>query len=188
MNVTSPLPTADDSSSLIRRVREIETGMQRVAARFSELPVTEAMMFRVLVLLGRELSMLIEQALRPHGLNDTDFRTLLMLYSLPNGVAFPSDLCTCMGQSPANMTRVADALVERGLITRAPSEEDRRRMVLRVTPAGEALVQEYLPQAARRTRTLFSDVPVEERQRLLEQLVGVCAQVDRLAHPERTRA
>ena len=186
MNTISPLFVHEDTSTLGRRVREIEAGIQRVAARFDEVPVTEAMIFRVLVLLGRELSLLIEQTLRPHGLNDTDFRTLMMLYSL-NGTAFPSDLCACMGQSPANMTRVADALVERGLITRAPSEEDRRRMVLRVTPAGETLVREYLPQAVQRTRTLFGDLPELDRERLLEQLLGICAKVDTLAHPERNR-
>jgi MarR family transcriptional repressor of emrRAB len=186
MSTTSTVLFHDDASSLSRRVREIEAGLHRVAARFDEVPITEAMIFRILVLLGRELSMLIEQTLRPHGLNDTDFRTLMMLYSL-NGTAFPSDLCACMGQSPANMTRVADALVERGLITRAPSEEDRRRMVLRVTPAGETLVQEYLPQAVRRTRTLFGDVPAADRQRLLDQLVGICAKVDTLTHAEHGR-
>jgi MarR family transcriptional repressor of emrRAB len=186
MNTVSPTLFADDTSSLSHRVREIESGIQRVAARFDEVPITEAMIFRVLVLLGRELSMLIEQTLRPHGLNDTDFRTLMMLYSL-NGTAFPSDLCACMAQSPANMTRVADALVERGLITRAPSEEDRRRMVLRVTPAGETLVREYLPQAVQRTRVLFGDLPATDRERLLQQLLGICAKVDDLAHPGRAR-
>jgi MarR family transcriptional repressor of emrRAB len=185
MNTLSPVLAPIDASSLSHRVREIEAGIQRVAARFDEVPVTEAVTFRVLVLLGRELSMLIEQTLRPHGLNDTDFRTLMMLYSL-DGTAFPSDLCACMAQSPANMTRVADALVERGLITRAPSEEDRRRMVLRVTPAGEALVREYLPQAVQRTRTLFGDLSAVDRERLLQQLLGICAKVDMLVQPDRT--
>jgi MarR family transcriptional repressor of emrRAB len=177
-------PVDQPESPFFNCVTEIERGIQRVAARFEELPITEATLFRVLVLLGRELSSLAELSLRRHGLNDTDLSTLMALYSQPDGVAHPGDLCISMGQSPANMTRVADALLERGLITRIASDADRRRMVLRMTPAGVALVQEYLPHAVTRVQSLFADLRPEERARLLQQLKNVCVQVDRLTQAQ----
>lgn len=152
--------------------------MRRTAARFSELPVVETVALRLLVLLGREISSRLEQALRPHGLNESEFRTLIMLFSQPDGVAHPGTLCASAAQSPANMTRVADGLCERGLITRVPSERDRRRAILRITPAGEDLARTLLPQTAAYTRDLFAPMPPQERQALLEQLQSLLSRID----------
>ena len=141
------------------------------------------MALRLLVLLGREISTLLEQALRPHGLNETDFRTLMILFSQPNGVAHPSELCGSVAQSPANMTRVADGLCERGLITRLASEQDRRRTILRITPKGEALALALLPHTAAHTKAMFEPMPPAARQQLLGQLRALVAQLEHNTHP-----
>ncbi len=157
--------------------------MRRAALRFEQVPVTETVILRLLVLLGREVSAMLEQALRPHGLNETDFRTLMTLFTQPDGVAHPSDLCAFVAQSPANMTRVADGLYERGLITRIASEEDRRRTILRITPSGEQLALALLPQTTAHTHAMFENMPHTERAALLEQLHALIVQVDRCSQP-----
>jgi MarR family transcriptional repressor of emrRAB len=164
---------------LEQRAAEIEAAVRRTAARFSEVPIIETVALRLLVLLGREISTL----LRPHGLNETDFRTLMNLFSQPDGVAHPSDLCGSVAQSPANMTRVADSLCERGLITRLASEQDRRRTILRITPKGEALALALLPHTAAHTKAMFEPMPPAARQQLLEQLRALVAQLDHNTHP-----
>jgi MarR family transcriptional repressor of emrRAB len=161
------------------RATEIEAAVARTAARFSGVPIVETSILRLLTLMGRKISALLEQLLRPHGLNETDFRILMSLFSQPNGVAHPSDLCSYVAQSPANMTRVADALCERGLITRVASEEDRRRTILRITADGEALARSLLPDTAARTKAIFSDMPQPMRHALLEQLRAIITQIDR---------
>jgi MarR family transcriptional regulator, negative regulator of the multidrug operon emrRAB len=163
---------------LQQRAAEIEATVRRAAARFGEVPVIETVTVRLLVLLGREISALLEQALRPHGLSETDFRTLMSLFSQPEGIANPSQLCASVAQSPANMTRVADALCERGLITRVACEQDRRRTILRITASGEALALALLPHMAAHTRALFDPMPLAERQQLLEQLRALVRQLD----------
>jgi MarR family transcriptional regulator, negative regulator of the multidrug operon emrRAB len=164
---------------LEHRAAEIEAAVTRAAARFAQIPVTETVILRLLVLLGREISAMLEHSLRPHGLNETDFRSLMMLFSQPDGVAHPSDLCAYVSQSPANMTRVADGLNERGLITRVASEEDRRRTILRITPSGEALALALLPQMTAHTTALFGKLPAAQRRELLGQLHALITQVDR---------
>ena len=178
--MNAPLP---HPGRLEQRAAEIQAAVRRAATRFTEVPVTETVILRLLVLLGREISAQLEQSLRPHGLNETDFRTLMMLFSQPDGVAHPSDLCAFVAQSPANMTRVADGLHERGLITRVASEEDRRRTILHITPAGEALALALLPRTTAHTRAIFELLPVDERPALLAQLHALIVQVDRCAHP-----
>jgi len=163
---------------LQQRASEVETAVMRSAAFFQEIPALETLILRLMVLLGREISAVLEEILKPRGLNETDYRTLMMLISQPDGVAHPSDLCADVAQSPANMTRVADGLYERGLITRVASEEDRRRTILRITPAGEALVRALLPETTERIRRIFADMPQPVRQGLLEQLRAVVVRID----------
>jgi len=138
------------------------------------------MVLRLLVLLRREISAMLEQQLRPHGLNEADFRTLMNLFSRPDGVAHPGELCVGAAQSPANMTRVADGLCERGLITRVASDQDRRRTILRLTPAGEALARALLPHTVEHTRALFAPMTPSERQQLLERLRALATQLDHI--------
>jgi MarR family transcriptional repressor of emrRAB len=160
------------------RAAEIEGAISSVSARFPEVSVTETLILRLLMLLGRTLSSLHEESLRPHDLNDTDFRILMCLISQPDGVACPSDLCSFVGQSPANMTRVADALTERGLITRTASEHDRRRTNLRITPEGESVARSLLPSTVAITRNIFGDMPQSARRALLDQLRAFTIQID----------
>jgi MarR family transcriptional repressor of emrRAB len=174
-------PTSAPVGRLEQRAADIEATVGRISARLGDTPVTEMVVLRLMVLLGREISALLEQELRPHDLNETDFRTLMMLFSQPDGVAHPSDLCTSVAQSPANMTRVADSLNERGLITRVGSEQDRRRTILRITPAGEALVRALLPHTAAYTRALFEPIPAAAREQLLGQLRALLARLDHSA-------
>ena len=79
------------------------------------------------------------------------------------------------------MTRVTDGLCERGLITRLPSEEDRRRTILHITPSGEALVRALLPDTTGRIRAIFADIPQTSRQALLEQLRTIVAGMDQFS-------
>ncbi len=74
---------------------------------------------------------MLDHEIRPFGLAEAEFRVLTTLFSQPQGVAHPSDLCMRASQSPANMSRICDALVNRDLITRVLSLHDRRRMDVR---------------------------------------------------------
>lgn len=176
---SNPHECAHAEGRLARRASEVEAVIRRLATQSYDLPILETLIQRLVVLLGRDLSALLERSLEPHGLSETDYRTLLTLQSLPGGIAHPGELCASVGRSPANMTRIADGLCERGLITRVPSDEDRRRTVLRISAAGEALVRTLTPQTARRTAAIFADIAPGARSALLEQLRALIAGVDR---------
>src|ERR1700728_5480929 len=105
------------------------------------------------------MTAMLEQKIRPFGLAEAEFRVLTPLFSQPDGVAHPSDLCVRALQSPANMSRISDALVSRNLITRVLSVHDRRRMVLRITEEGEELVRRLLPKMFVPLRGLFAQFP-----------------------------
>ena len=152
------------------RIALIEQGMQRTAERLPGLPVTEALLCRVIILMGRVMAAHVDEMISPYQLTDIELRTLLSLFSHADGTACPSDLCAVLAQSPATMTRIGDVLVSRHLVTRVLNEQDRRRMDIRITPQGEALVREVLPRMFDYTRELYEDFSEVEKAQLLAGL------------------
>jgi MarR family transcriptional repressor of emrRAB len=65
------------------------------------------------------------------------------------------------------MSRIADALVSRNLITRVLSVQDRRRMVLRITEEGEELVRRLLPTLFGSLRGMLAEFSEPEQAQLI---------------------
>lgn len=147
-----------------------EENLRGLSARIPDLPFSRMLLCRLVLQIGRQMAADLEQRLRPFGLAGAEFRVLTALFSEPNGVAHPSDLCVLADQTPANMSRISDALVRRDLITRALSVRDRRRMVLRITEQGEDLVRQLLPKLFVSLRGIFEGFPVSEQWLLIAQL------------------
>src|ERR1700678_2573242 len=141
----------------------LEANLEELSARIPDLPITGMLLCRLIQHLGREMTAMLEQKIRPFGLAEAEFRVLTTLFSQPDGVAHPSDLCVGASQSPANMSRISDALVSRDLITRVLSVHDRRRMVLRITAQGEELVRRLLPKMFVSLREMLVEFPEEEQ-------------------------
>jgi MarR family transcriptional repressor of emrRAB len=162
---------------LLDYMQGIETGVSQVSSRMP-LPVQDVMLVRLLHLAAEGLTLRFLQVLKPHGLNESDFRVLMQLYSSPSGSAYPSELCVFVVQTPTNMTRIADALVKRRLVTRTPGAQDRRRIELRITPAGRRFVGTLLPKLFPILRTAFSDLDEGEKRTLQQLLQRVIAAAD----------
>jgi MarR family transcriptional repressor of emrRAB len=159
----------------------MEENLRNLSARVPDVPASGILMCRLLLHIGRELASNFEQQIRPFGLAEAEFRVLTTLFSQPDGVAHPSDLCVRASQSPANMSRISDALVARGLITRVLSVHDRRRMVLRITEQGEQFVRQLLPKLFASLRELLKDFPEAEQRHLNAQLKRLGIELEQAA-------
>jgi len=161
----------------------MEDNLQNLKQRMPDLPVSGILLCRLLLQIGREMSARFEQQIKPFGLAEAEFRVLTTLFSQPDGIAHPSDLCARASQSPANMSRISDALVSRGLITRVASVQDRRRMVLHITEEGEELVRQLLPILHVPLRAMLKDFPELEQRQLVAQLKRLGCALDLLSMP-----
>jgi MarR family transcriptional repressor of emrRAB len=162
----------------------LEASLKRLSARMPDTPIAGIMLSRLMLNLGRGMAGMLEQQIRPFGLTEAEFRVLTALFSQPEGVAHPSELCARTSQSPANMSRISDALVSRDLITRVLSAHDRRRMVLRITEQGEELVRRLLPMLFAPLREMFKDFSDAEQQQLIGQLKRLGAKLDEVTAAE----
>ncbi len=162
----------------------LEASLGRLRARMPETPIAGILLTRLLLNIGRGMAGMLEQQIRPFGLAEAEFRVLTTLFSQPEGVAHPSDLCARTSQSPANMSRISDALVSRDLITRVSSVQDRRRMVLRITTHGEELVRRLLPLLHAPLKEMFGGFTEAELQQLIGQLKRLGLKLDQVTAQE----
>jgi MarR family transcriptional repressor of emrRAB len=163
----------------LSQVLYVEDSIQRISRRVPEMRAMESLLCRVITILGRDFTTRLDEALQPSGLAELEFRTLLTIFSR-DGTATPSDLSASLAQSPANLTRITDVLVERGLITRSVSNEDRRRTLLGITPTGGQLLRALLPQMAGYTTALFRGFSTDDKSRLLGDLKRLLGALDAL--------
>src|SRR5580698_9851704 len=161
----------------------MEDNLQNLKQRMPDLPVSGILLCRLVLHIGREMAARFEQQIKPFGLAEAEFRVLTTLFSQPDGVAHPGDLCVRASQSPANMSRISDALVSRGLITRVSSLHDRRRMVLRITPEGEQFVRQLLPKLFVPLRDMLKGFPEAEQREMTAQLKRLGVELDRVTAP-----
>lgn len=173
-------------SAIISQVAAIETGLARLAHLRPDMPQTQILASRLIIHVGRELTARMDARLKTTGLTETEFRTLMYVYvhSCNDSVAYPGELCSSLGQSPANMTRLTDLLVQRDLITRVPDAQDRRRLVLRITPAGQQLVESLLPVISAAVNHDYTGLTLDEVQQLINLLRRLAATLDQ--DPEST--
>jgi MarR family transcriptional regulator, negative regulator of the multidrug operon emrRAB len=157
----------------------LNTNLERMRERLPDLPLHAVMLSRLMVQLGRNMGSMLEHQIKPLGLSEAEFRVLATLFAQADSGTHPTDLCGKTSQSPANMSRISDALVSRDLITRGSSALDRRKMVLRITETGEELVRRLMPQLYASLHELFSGFSDDEQTQLIAQLKRLGANVEK---------
>ncbi|MFC5440327.1 MarR family winged helix-turn-helix transcriptional regulator [Rhodanobacter ginsenosidimutans] len=164
----------------------MDEGIDRVSQIIPTMPAVEARLCRLLLMVGEGIDQGLAFKLKPYKLNHSEFLTLMILYSRPDGSSTPGELCEFATQGATNMTRIANALARRGLITRGASEADRRRVVIRITAAGRRFVKEMLPPMFPRIDTMFQSFSATDKRhldRLLRKLAGNLDRLSEHSHP-----
>jgi len=98
------------------------------------------------------------------GIDDTDFRILEALLNkgpLPVNTIGPKVYLT-----PGSISTAVDRLVERGLVSRVESPEDRRVRVVSLTPNGKKLIAPVFRKHAAEIKKVFADASPKELRTL----------------------
>ena len=85
----------------------------------------------------------INHHLHNHGLTVSQFGVLEALYHL--GSMSPGQLCEKILRSTGNMTLVIDNLEKRNLVVRLQNPDDRRSVIVELTPTGKTLIATIFP-------------------------------------------
>jgi MarR family transcriptional regulator, 2-MHQ and catechol-resistance regulon repressor len=118
----------------------------------------------VLVKAFQAASKYLYAGLAETGIDDTDFRILEALLNkgpLPVNAIGPKVYLT-----PGSISTAVDRLVERGLVSRVESPEDRRIRVVSLTPKGKRLIAPIFRKHAAEIRKIFDDASPKELRAL----------------------
>jgi DNA-binding MarR family transcriptional regulator len=120
---------------------------------------------------ARALKTVLEAQLAPL---DLTAQQAALLMTAGHGSGSPAQVAAQIGTDTAGMTRLLDRLERKGLVRRQPHPDDRRSVVIEVTPAGRSLLPRLPPIFGRVTRQLFDGFSATE----LEALTGMLRRME----------
>lgn len=121
--------------------------------------------------INRHVQSAFRTSLGDVGLTKEEWKVLMALHQ---SVRSHGWLCRDLEVSTGAMTNRLDKLERQGLVRRAPDPGDRRGVLLELTSAGQARLEEYIDVAAGRERELLDELTLAEKQelnRLLSKLL-----------------
>ncbi|WP_246595941.1 MarR family winged helix-turn-helix transcriptional regulator [Actinoplanes auranticolor] len=124
-----------------------------------------------------EISSLLQYAVDEHLRNAGDlsyvqFQILARLVGAPDGKLRMTDLADGIVYSRSGLTYQAGLLAKRDLITRAPSPDDERSVIVSVTDAGRALFDHVLPGHVDDVRRLLFEPMTDKDLAALSTVLG----------------
>jgi len=84
----------------------------------------------------------------------------------------PSVIADRLLITTASMTSLLDNLEKRGLINRRPHPEDRRKLLINITPAAQTIIDELLPSMHARERDVMDGALSSSEQRSLLKFIA----------------
>ncbi|MDP9794272.1 DNA-binding MarR family transcriptional regulator [Catenuloplanes nepalensis] len=137
-----------------------------------------------LVEVSNVLQYAVDAHLRAEGdLSYLQFQILARLTDTTGGRLRMTDLADGLVHSRSGLTYQAGLLDARGLITRSPSPDDERSVLVTVTDAGRALVARVLPGHVADVRRLLFDPMAEGDLAALSEVLGRVRQHMRATPP-----
>ena len=118
------------------------------------------------------------------GLDDTDFRILEALLNkgpLPVNTIGPK-----VNLTPGSISVAVDRLLDRGLVSRVESHQDRRVRVVSLTPKGKELIAPVFRKHAVEIRQMIADASPKEVRSLETILKKIGKRAERLGTGEKT--
>jgi DNA-binding MarR family transcriptional regulator len=121
---------------------------------------------------------LVSQAFADAGFDDVPRNGAYVLARVYDDSSAPADFVRDLGISKQAVSQLIDTMVMRGYLARTPDTEDRRRMVLTLTPRGEAAAIAGWQAASRADTELASRLSADEVAALRAGLVALCQMAD----------
>lgn len=111
--------------------------------------------------------------LERHGVSRSEFSVLSALARTGRPLRASEVVSTTM-LSGASITKIADSLLRRGLLVRQKSERDGRVVLLALTQAGRAVVDDEMPKRLADDDEVIAALSAAERDTLAQLLRKIC--------------
>lgn len=157
--------------------------LDKFAQRYPQADTTAISSFLYLLRVATDLSTSLDECLSRHGLLQGRWWVLILLMREDNRISTPSALSDKAGVARATMTGLLDGLERDGLVARIFDAEDRRRVSIQLTAAGQAKLDQVMPDYYTRLSTCMAKVDEASRAQLTHILQAVHAGMDAFIRP-----
>ena len=148
--------TRDSIDDFVERACRIFPGLD---------PEVEGVVDRVCKL-SKRFDTLLEHAVDTFELNKGEYKVLVRLRQRPGHAMSPGDLGDALDLSSGAMTNRLDRLESAGLIAREPDPDDRRALIVRLTPEGVRRIDAAVHAEAESEAAVVSVLSSAEQKRL----------------------
>jgi MarR family 2-MHQ and catechol resistance regulon transcriptional repressor len=119
-----------------------------------------------LLLVNTELQAYVSERLARYGLSISSFNILTILSRRKKEACFLHELSDLLLVSRANVTGLIDKLVRQKYVVRRLHEDDRRKCSVRITAAGEKLLEKIFPDHLREINAIAGVFSAREKRQL----------------------
>ena len=144
-----------------------------------------------LLKVSQDLQTAIEANFAMYGVSQGRHTTLMLVAQFSRrGGSTPALLAGAAGVTRATMTGLLDGLERDGLIGRQASTQDRRKVDINITPAGNDRLRSLQPDHARRLAVMMASLSAAEKRslaRLLGKIEGALGALTEPAPPKKAR-
>ena len=153
-------------------LKELPTSksLQKVVKRYPEADIQAILDFATMLRAASDISVALDKLLAKHGLLQGRWWVLILLMREETFVSTPSVLADKAGVTRATMTGLIDGLERDGLVERIFDPQDRRRISVKLTQAGQDRLDAVMPDYYSRLRECMSGLSEEQRAGLHEML------------------
>ena len=116
------------------------------------------------------------KAVRHHGLSAAGRQVLAILEGSDEPLS-PTTIAERLLVTTASTTSLLNTLEGRGLLTRLPDPDDRRRLLVNLTEEGRRVVDDFLPEVVALQTAVMAGLSEPERRRLLRSLAAIRAAI-----------
>lgn len=128
----------------------------------------------------------LESVLARHRISAARFLVLRALASAPRGLT-GKQLGSRVARRNPDLTRLLDRLGEEGLILRARSDRDRRKIIIQLTPRARSILLEVEEPILAAGERILAPLTTEDRLHLLDLLDRFVPEVDEDGHRSKRR-
>lgn len=152
----------DESTRLTGRLPAEDAFLQEYPG--ADLPST--MLARAMERLGSAVESAVTAVWRQHGISHAAGNALAVIEGWGGPMA-AGEIAAAMHITSGSITSLVDTLVKAGLVERTAHQGDRRKVLVSLTPAGVALLDEALPEIQQLVKVLFGGLDEDERRQFL---------------------
>lgn len=148
-----------------------------------EFRMQDVTLMRLIRVASLGITAITDPVLRPTGLTESSYHTLIVILASGNEGTTPSGLCQQVGQNHANMTRILDVLATEKLIRVERDTRDGRRRRVVITVSGRMLVRTYATRLEPVVAITFSALSAADKrslERALRALIGSMDEAERI--------